>query len=152
MNEIPIGTCQCGCGQPTTIATRNSTRDNMVKGQPMRIIRGHAMGKYETDRTIAAYKDLQCRRRYKAEAKARCKAFVAEWLKTHPCVDCGETDPIVLDFDHRNPAEKTKTISQIIWNSHGIRILETEIAKCDVRCSNCHRRKTYRENEHYKTR
>ena len=90
-------------------------------------------------------KNLECRRRYKAEAKSRGKQYVAEYLTTHPCVDCGETNPIVLDFDHRNPAEKHRTISQIIAHALGFLILQKEIAKCDVRCANCHRIRHYKE-------
>ena len=72
------------------------------------------------------------------------KEWVANYKTTHPCVDCGENDPIVLDFDHRNPEEKSFSISTRATRGGGaaIKTLEAEIGKCDVRCSNCHRRKT----------
>ena len=66
--------------------------------------------------------------------------------KTHnPCVECGENDPIVLDFDHRNPAEKLFNISSAINKTRDLSIVCAEIAKCDIRCSNCHRRRTFHE-------
>ncbi len=34
-------TCQCGCGQPTSISSRNHTQSGRVKGMPYRYIRGH---------------------------------------------------------------------------------------------------------------
>lgn len=33
--------CECGCGQPTKIATYNCRRDDIVKGRAMRFLRGH---------------------------------------------------------------------------------------------------------------
>jgi hypothetical protein len=139
MSEISVGICQCGCGKQTSIAKKTRLRSGHIKGQPLRYIRGHATGRYEEDRTVAAFKALQCRRRYKAESRARAKKLIAEYLKTHPCVDCGNLNPVVLDFDHRNPKEKHKTISQILHGALGIHVLEAEIVKCDVRCANCHR-------------
>lgn len=34
--------CECGCGRPTRIATRNHVGHGYVKGEPMRFVRGHA--------------------------------------------------------------------------------------------------------------
>ena len=70
-----------------------------------------------------------------------------KFYKLHPCVDCGENDPRVLDFDHIN--NKRHEISTLLrkeysWNS----ILE-EAKKCEIRCANCHRRKTAKEQNHY---
>lgn len=68
------------------------------------------------------------------------KLYIRTYLETHPCVDCGEDDWVVLEFDHVR-GEKDRAISALIrWKLE--RIIE-EIAKCDVRCANCHRRITY---------
>jgi hypothetical protein len=77
------------------------------------------------------------------ESRASRKAYISEYKATHPCVDCGESDPVVLDFDHRDPAEKSFAISSA--RNTSMRQLIAEIAKCDVRCANCHRRRTHRE-------
>lgn len=73
----------------------------------------------------------------------RNRERVTEYLRTHPCVDCGESDTLVLDFDHRDRSIKYKNISQLIGNSWTT--IETEIAKCDVRCANDHRRRTAKQ-------
>jgi hypothetical protein len=87
---------------------------------------------------------------YKAKAAAwrraaRDAAFKELWsyLILHPCVDCGEGDPVVLHFDHVRGV-KAAGIAQMMrafrpWTE----ILE-EIAKCEVRCANCHMRRTSR--------
>jgi hypothetical protein len=64
--------------------------------------------------------------------------LMAEYFKTHPCVDCGVTDPRVLEFDHRDPSTKSFSIGAVKARYTWDRMLE-EIAKCDVRCANCHR-------------
>jgi hypothetical protein len=57
----------------------------------------------------------------------------------HPCIECGEDDPVVLEFDHLGGKlfDVGRAISDRSWDS----ILE-EIAKCEVVCANCHRRRT----------
>ena len=71
---------------------------------------------------------------------ARARSFVAAYLESHPCVDCGERDVRVLDFDHLRGKEAC--ISELAaWGAPRAR-LAAEIAKCEVRCANCHRRVT----------
>lgn len=69
------------------------------------------------------------------------RLFLFDYLLTHPCVDCGETDVLVLEFDHRNPADKRFDIGFIVARKPWKFVL-AEIEKCDVRCANCHRRRT----------
>jgi hypothetical protein len=39
---IPLGKCHCGCGGDTKIARKTISAKGIVKGQPMRYLRGHA--------------------------------------------------------------------------------------------------------------
>jgi hypothetical protein len=93
---------------------------------------------------------LANRQRYVDQARIRKyvlrrerTAYLIKFFASHPCTDCGEDDPVVLDFDHVNPETKSFDVSQALpfrsWQS----ILE-EIAKCEVVCANCHRRRTAR--------
>jgi hypothetical protein len=85
------------------------------------------------------------RQRYIDRAKAKKQQLTLErtrWLigyfAAHPCVDCGEADPIVLEFDHLRDKSFAigPKLAQTIWQ----RIL-AEIDKCEVVCANCHRRR-----------
>jgi hypothetical protein len=58
------------------------------------------------------------------------------------CKDCGVTDFAVLEFDHRDPATKVRDISSLAGGAGSWRAIEAEIAKCDVVCANCHRKRT----------
>ena len=85
---------------------------------------------------------------YSARARARGSIIIPEnrkrlieYLMHHPCVDCGHTDVRVLDFDHVR-GKKLRHISQMINIACSWATIEAEIAKCEVRCANCHRIKT----------
>ena len=71
--------------------------------------------------------------------------MVTQYLLANPCVDCGETDPIVLEFDHRDPSEKLFSIGNSLGQTWRWQKIKAEIAKCDVRCANCHRRRTAKQ-------
>ena len=75
-------------------------------------------------------------------ARVRIRTHINTHLKTNPCVDCGETDPIILEFDHVT-GDKQFNIANAARDGFGMERLKTEIAKCEVRCANCHRKKTY---------
>ena len=70
--------------------------------------------------------------------------FVVEHLRKNPCVDCGESDIVVLDLDHRDDEKKVANVCDMVRGRRSLAAIEKEIAKCDVRCANCHRRKTAR--------
>jgi hypothetical protein len=67
---------------------------------------------------------------------------LAEYLLEHSCVDCGEDDVRVLDFDHEDPSLKEWNIGRLTGMAMPWSRVEAEIAKCSVRCANCHRRRT----------
>ena len=69
----------------------------------------------------------------------RNRAYIYNYLLTHPCVLCGEVDPVVLDFDHLRDKVREVTVMAIL---SGRANLIVEIAKCRVLCANCHRRHT----------
>ena len=82
-------------------------------------------------------------------ATAELKNRVREYLLGHPCVDCGESDADVLDFDHLR--DKKANVSTLVQSAVSWESLAHEIAKCEVRCANCHRRRTARNRGYYRT-
>ena len=86
-------------------------------------------------------------RRAIAQVKARRvqnRRMVLDYLRTHPCVDCGLATPAALDFDHRDRKTKLSEVGKMMVSKRWPRVL-AEIEKCDVRCVNCHHRKTARD-------
>ena len=66
---------------------------------------------------------------------------MVEYLLAHECVDCGESDVRVLEFDHVS-GTKSRDVTQMVQHGYSIAALEAEAAKCDIRCANCHRRRS----------
>lgn len=82
----------------------------------------------------------QRRQLERAERKDKIRQYIVDYLLEHPCVDCGEKDIIVLDFDHLG--NKKDDISNLISHARSLSTVIKEIDKCVVRCANCHRRRT----------
>ena len=78
------------------------------------------------------------------------KAIVARILKQSQCQDCGLDDWVVLEFDHREASEKSCNVSQLMGWGCPQETLLAEIAKCDIVCSNCHRKRTYKRGSHWR--
>lgn len=85
---------------------------------------------------------------YKKNKRNINKKFILDYLKNNSCVACGESDVVVLEFDHIK--DKTYNISHMVGSCKKIQDIILEIQKCQVLCSNCHRRKTAKEFNWYK--
>lgn len=90
------------------------------------------LNKEQRELLYAAQKDFRNKQRIQKDI----------YLSTHPCIDCGESDPVVLDFDHIDPATKTRSIARMLSGHVKWENILKEIEKCEVRCANCHRRRT----------
>jgi 5-methylcytosine-specific restriction endonuclease McrA len=98
----------------------------------------------------------QCMRRYQKEhyrgnkdryraikrvGIQRARRYIYDYMLTHPCITCGETNPVLLEFDHQR--DKLMSVSSIY--KYGLPRTIAEIAKCQVLCVKCHRLKTARD-------
>jgi hypothetical protein len=139
----------CGaCGQQKPVQEfawrreRLGQRHNMCRPCQADYRRRH----YEANR--AKYIRLAGARR--ARVAEERFAWLVDYLTEHPCVDCGETDVLVLEFDHVRGEKKfniSRGIVDASWDA-----LTSEIDKCEVVCANCHRRRTAQRGSYRRTR
>ncbi len=139
-SRFPVGTKKCtGCGVERPIdefPVKNVKTGR--RGTRCRACRS-AYGKLHYHKN----RDSYCARirAPRHEQREPYWAWVMNYLKTHPCVDCGEIDRVVLQFDHRDGTDKVDAVGTML-NRASWSTLLNEIAKCDVRCANCHRLRT----------
>jgi hypothetical protein len=93
---------------------------------------------------------IQKAKKRNKEAREETKRLLVEYLLKHPCVDCDESDIVVLDFDHVR-GEKRENVTRMAQIGYSWKTILREIEKCVVRCANCHRRKTAKENRFFRT-
>lgn len=79
--------------------------------------------------------------RGRAERRKEYLSKIKEYLESHPCVDCGNHDIRVLHFDHMR--DKESNVMEMVYHCASWEKIEDEIAKCEVRCANCHMIKTW---------
>jgi len=81
------------------------------------------------------------RRKHQREYARRNRQLFKAFLVGKTCVDCGNANPVVLEFDHVR-GRKQYEVSIMISAGFAWRRVLAEIAKCEIRCANCHRIKT----------
>ena len=67
-----------------------------------------------------------------------------QYKSTLKCNKCPENHPATLDFHHINPKDKDDSVSNMVADGRSEKLILAEVAKCDVLCSNCHRKLHYR--------
>ena len=115
---------------------RHKTRSDGLQVHCKQCRKAHSKRWYQQNRDRIVQRNSES----KALLRDERQEFLTEYFLSHPCVDCGEADPVVLDFDHRR-GKKDFNIGQKFADVSMATLL-TEIGKCDVRCANCHRRRT----------
>ena len=97
-------------------------------------------------RWYAKHKAEQIKRARKNNAAYKEKAYrEVNRLKDAPCTDCGNRYPsYVMDWDHLDGEDKEGSVSAMIAHGYSINTILSEIMKCELVCSNCHRIRTHR--------
>lgn len=103
--------------------------------------------KYYLDNRESHIKVIAAR---KNKSRQQTHNYICNYLSQHPCKDCGETNILVLEFDHQK--DKKDNISTLVQNNNSLKRIKEEIAKCEVVCSNCHKIRTAITQKHYKAK
>ena len=129
------------CGQEKSLDEFNFKKRslNLRHYQCKECTRAFVRNHYNTNR---AYYLKKARKRNLAN-RLIIQRYIRRYFSLHPCVDCGESDFLVLEFDHRG--NKINEVSNLIKGRYPLLKVKEEIQKCDVRCANCHRRKTAKQ-------
>ena len=89
-------------------------------------------------------------RRRKRHLRIENRRRLFELLSASSCADCGISDPLVLEFDHLR--DKRNSIANLISGGFEWAYIEDEIARCEIVCANCHRRRTVRRANSFRYR
>jgi hypothetical protein len=122
----------CRCGETRAATEFNWKHHASGRRQPFCRDRQHAGNREHYQRNRATY--VATARRHNAEHSSANVKRVIKYLRQHPCVDCGESDILVLRFDHPNGADKVIAVGPLLSRYSGWPQLMAEISKCDVRC------------------
>ena len=121
------GSCQQD--KPITEFAKNASKKDGLQTSCRGCQKGWSKARYQL--TKEQHKESNRKRRL------RNQLAVYEYLKGKKCVDCREDNPLVLTFDHIR-GKKLDNVSDMSRQSWGLQTIFAEIAKCEIRCFNCH--------------
>ena len=140
MKHCPI----CDQDKQLVEFNKNSTKSDGLQTNCRECSRARSKRHYRDNRT--KYKEIASNRKNRVIRENL--AYMRKYLESHPCVDCNETDIRVLEFDHVR-GKKRASVYALTRNSCSLETLIAEIGKCEIRCANDHRRRTFVDT--YKT-
>ncbi len=94
-----------------------------------------------------------CQNQVRLTSKARVdinRRKYFDLLNSSKCIDCTENNVATLEFDHIDPKTKFRSVGKMVKEGYSWKKIEEEIKKCEIRCANCHRKKTAIEQNWYK--
>lgn len=127
----------CKQNKPLSEYSIDKTRKSKKQNKCVECAKDYAKDYYKRKLDLRKSKDKVRR--------TRGRQLLWDYLLEHPCVDCGESDPLFLDFDHLE--NKKSNVSKLILCRK--KTLVEEILKCEVRCVRCHRIKNQMEQNWY---
>ena len=136
--------CTCKLDVPLTEFNRRASAPDGLQAR----CRSCCRAWYEANRTAHLARMYEHTKAQRVRHAARMAAYLAD----RECVDCGERDIRCLEFDHRDRSTKTKAVALLVRDGVSWAVILAEIEKCDVRCANCHSRKTAAENNSWRHR
>ncbi|MGI8495482.1 MAG: hypothetical protein ACR2L1_09260 [Pyrinomonadaceae bacterium] len=83
----------------------------------------------------------------KNRQRARLRVIILA-AKQKPCQDCERKyHPWVMEFDHREGTDRIEAVGNLAARGCTDEKLKSEIEKCDVVCTNCHRMRTFNRHQ-----
>lgn len=133
------------CKEEKELIEFNKKKDKL---QPnCRICQGELAREYYKANKEKQKKQINEARRVRIKENRRKYFYI---LSTNPCVDCGEINPMALEFDHIDGDDKICGVGKIVGDGSSWKRIEEEMAKCEIRCANCHRIRTAKQFGWYK--
>jgi hypothetical protein len=123
----------CKQHRPLIEFAKNATKKDGLQSscKSCRVVYGRVRYQKEKER----YKERN------RKLRLRNQLAIYEYLVDKKCADCPITDPLLLTFDHVR-GKKLGNISDMAKQSWGLKAIFDEVAKCEIRCFNCHMKKT----------
>lgn len=81
----------------------------------------------------------KCKQAARARRRSKIRLWLDDFKRTMSCERCGFKDHRALEFHHTNHWDKRFNVADMIRYGSSIKKIMTEISKCRVLCSNCHR-------------
>lgn len=129
---------KCKTTKETSQFSPNKTRKDKLQTHCKECRSAYNRDWYQENTDLQKERSKISRDRTRPEIRRKIQAY----LKEHPCIDCGNNDIEVLEFDHRDASIKEFQIGNAIRRAISWKRIQLEIEKCDIRCANCHRKRT----------